>query len=160
MAGTIALVLSIAYLALARLDRLPFVLEAIALFVAIRSLFLTLTHIAPFPTRMVFDSSLFARLDFGGDLFFSGHAGLPFLLALLFWDHVRLRCYFLALSVLFAAVVLLGHLHYSIDVASAYFITFGIYHIALKLFPRDHAVFLDERDRMDPAFPSRSREVR
>ncbi len=37
---------------------------------------------------------------------------------------------FLDFSIVFAVVVLLGHLHYSIDVASAYFITFSIFSLA------------------------------
>jgi hypothetical protein len=37
--------------------------------------------------------------------------------------------------------VLLGHLHYTIDVAAAYFITYGIYDIALYWLPREKALF-------------------
>jgi membrane-associated phospholipid phosphatase len=82
-------------------------------------------------------TSLFPSIFMGDDLFFSGHAGLPFLLALIFWDDVLLRTIFLGFSVLFSIVVLLGHLHYSIDVASAFFITFTIFVIAKKFFKKD-----------------------
>ena len=46
-----------------------------------------------------------------------------------------LRYLFLAWSVFFGIVVLLGHLHYTIDVLSAFFITYGIVDIAKWLFP-------------------------
>ncbi|MCL5009147.1 MAG: hypothetical protein M1400_02270, partial [Patescibacteria group bacterium] len=52
-----------------------------------------------------------------------------------------LRYVFLAASVVFGAAVLLGHLHYSIDVFSAFFITYGIYRIAVKIFPADSKLF-------------------
>ena len=81
-------------------------------------------------------------MNFSGDLFFSGHTGLPFLMALIFWSSPRIRCFFLALSVFFAVTVLLGHLHYSIDVASAYLITYSIFCIARQTFPNDWQRFL------------------
>ncbi len=57
---------------------IPFALKSIALFVIIRSFFISLTHIGPFPQHIAFDSNfIFAKLAFGGDLFFSGHTGLP-----------------------------------------------------------------------------------
>jgi len=66
---------------------------------------------------------------------------LPFLLALIFWDEKYLRYFFIVSSIFFGAIVLLGHYHYSIDVAAAFFITYTIYHIAKKLFPRDFELF-------------------
>jgi len=74
----------------------------------------------------------------GDDLFFSGHVGLTYLMALLLWDTPRLRYIYLAISIMFAAVVLLGHLHYSIDVFAAYFITYSIYILSTRLFKRDY----------------------
>ena len=65
-------------------------------------------------------------------------------MALLFWPNKLLRYFFLACSVFFAIAVLLGHVHYTIDVASAFFITYGVYKIACYLFPRDYALFLLE----------------
>ncbi len=122
--------------------KLPFTLKAIALFVLVRSLFIILTHIAPFPNQAVMaPNRLIHWFTFGGDLFFSGHTGLPFLLAIIFWPERPLRYFFLAASVLFAVVVLLGHYHYSIDVLSAFFITYAIAHLAIWLFPRDHKLF-------------------
>lgn len=73
-------------------------------------------------------------MNFGGDLFFSGHTGLPFLVALIFWSSPRIRYFFLALSMFFAVTVLLMHLYSSIDVASAYFITYTIFSIAKHIF--------------------------
>jgi hypothetical protein len=120
----------------------PFVLKSISLFVLIRSVFITLTHIGPFPTEVVINPQSFINyFVFGGDLFFSGHTGLPFLLALIFWNEKRLRNIFIFASLLFGAVVLLAHLHYTIDVLSAFFISYGIYHIAIKLFGKDYEAF-------------------
>ena len=118
--------------------RIPFSLKAIATFVLIRSVFITLTHIAVFPTHEFIPTTGFMSYFISADdLFFSGHTGLPFLLALIFWDEKYLRYFFILSSIFFGAVVLLGHYHYSIDVAAAFFITYTIYHISEKLFPKD-----------------------
>lgn len=50
------------------------------------------------------------------DLFFSGHTDSTLLLALYSWRHPRLRALALALHAAVVASVLLGHVHYSIDV--------------------------------------------
>ncbi len=103
---------------------------------------LTLTHLAPFAPHIANDfGPVINRAFFGDDLFFSGHTGLPFLAALGFWDWPFQRYFYLGLSIFFGAIVLLGHYHYSIDVASAFFITYGIYDIAKWLFPKDYALF-------------------
>jgi membrane-associated phospholipid phosphatase len=74
----------------------------------------------------------------GHDLFFSGHVGLTFLMALLLWDTPKLRYIYLAISAVFAVVVLLGHLHYSIDVLGAYFITYSVYMLSMRIFKKDY----------------------
>jgi membrane-associated phospholipid phosphatase len=63
-------------------------------------------------------------------------------LALIFWENKILRIVFLSFSIMFAIIVLLGHLHYSIDVLSAFFITFSIFHICKFLFKKDWQLFL------------------
>jgi hypothetical protein len=127
----------------------PFIMDSIAFFTLIRSFFVSLTHISPFPTRALIESAFFQHSWFNGiftgnDLFFSGHTGVPFLLALIFWKNKTLRYVFLGFSVVFAVVVLLGHLHYSIDVASAYFITYTIFHLCQVVFKKDWELFLKE----------------
>lgn len=123
--------------------RIPFVVKSTAIFIIIRSVFISLTHIGPFPTALALHSNIIKDFTFGGDLFFSGHTGLPFLMALIFWKNIRLRIFFLASSIVFGLIVLLGHLHYSIDVFSAFFITYSIFHIARYMFPKDYRLFLD-----------------
>jgi hypothetical protein len=148
--GTILFVIFGAGLLAAHPKRIPFALHTLALFYFIRAGFISLTHLGPFPSSMgnTFDfGAIASRFFFGGDLFFSGHVGLAFLMALIFWRERNLRFIFLASSAYFGIIVLLGHLHYSIDVASAFFITYGIFHIAEWLFPKDRALFLaDEAD--------------
>lgn len=123
--------------------RIPLVIKSIAIFVLIRSVFISLTHIGPFPTNIYVESDITRMFIFGGDLFFSGHTGLPFLMALVFWKHMHYRILFIASAILFGVVVLLGHLHYTIDVVSAFFITYTIFHIAKFLFPKDYVLFCE-----------------
>lgn len=124
--------------------QIPFVLKSIALFVFIRSIFINLTNIGPYPDNdfLALNSDFIKKFTFGGDLFFSGHTGLPFLMSLIFWKNKVLRITFILTSIAFGMAVLLGHLHYSIDVFAAFFITEGIYRIAEKIFAKDHKLFL------------------
>jgi hypothetical protein len=119
--------------------RISFVFKSTALFVLIRSAFIVLTHLGPYPDHShIGRHDLLRSFNIGGDLFFSGHTGLPFLIALIFWDEKWIRYTFLAASIVFGASVILGHLHYSIDVFAAFFITYSIFHIAKKIFPADY----------------------
>lgn len=122
-------------------QKISFTLKSIALFILIRSAFISLTHIGPFPSHINLDSSLINKFTFSGDLFFSGHTGFPFLMSLLFWKNKFLRCLFIAASVFFGTVMLLSHMHYSIDVLGAFFITYTIYHLSEKLFKKDKQLF-------------------
>lgn len=121
--------------------RIPFTVKSIALFVFIRSIFISLTHIGPFPTMVIIDSNLLKNFTFGADLFFSGHTGFPFLMALIFWENTYLRVLFILSAIMFGIVVLLAHLHYSIDVLSAFFITYTIYHMCVALWKKDKVFF-------------------
>ncbi len=143
--GPFLMWLFVAALLLKEPKTIPFTLKSIALFVLIRSVFITLTHIGPFPDQMQITDGLtiIRKFTFGGDLFFSAHTGLPFLMALIFWQHKKLRYFFSFCAVLFAVVVLMGHLHYSIDVMAAFFITYSIYHICLTFFKKDREVFFN-----------------
>lgn len=124
---------------------IPFALYSIGLFFLIRSGFVSLTHLAPFEPHTTVDFGVrITKMFFGGDRFFSGHTGLPFLGALIFWHYPLIRYFYLGGSIFFGTIVLMGHLHYSIDVFAAFFITHGIYHIALFLFPSARALFLED----------------
>ncbi len=140
--GSIIFWIFIILLCLFRPNRIPFTTKSVAVFTLIRSLFISITHIGPFPTRIVVDSNILAKFTFAGDLFFSAHTGLPFLMALLFWDDIRLRILFITSAILFGVIVLMAHLHYSIDVLSAFFITYTIFHISIRVFPKDYQAFL------------------
>ncbi len=139
--GSLVFIIFVIYLLTREPKVIPFVLKSAALFIVIRSFFIILTHFGPFPERAAMDSfiSVFTTPT---DLFFSGHTGMPFLFALIFWRQKILRYVFLSSSIVAGISVLLAHYHYSIDVASAYFITFGIFHIAQRLFKKDYDLFL------------------
>lgn len=141
--GPVVLILFVALLCVIRPQKLPFILKSTALFIVIRSVFISITHIGPFPDQMVIVSgaSIIKDFTFGGDLFFSAHTGLPFLMALIFYKNKTLKYLFISIAVLFGAVVLLSHRHYSIDVLSAFFITYTIYSIAIRLFKSDLVIF-------------------
>jgi len=140
-----------------RPNRLPFALKAIALFLLVRAVFVALTHMAPSPIDPQQPAPFFNSIFYGGDLFFSGHTGLPFLAALAFWHIPQWRMFYLALTGFFGLIVLLGHYHYSIDVLAALFITHGIFQISCWLFGRDYALF---RSRENQAAPRPKRTSR
>ncbi|TSA44914.1 hypothetical protein D4R51_02885 [bacterium] len=124
---------------------IPFTIKSIALFTVIRSIFISLTHIGPFPSHIqVTATGLLGAFTSGNDLFFSGHTGLPFLLALIFWENKYLRWLFIASSLFFGVIVLIAHLHYSIDVFAAFFITYTIYRVAGVLFKKDREMLLKD----------------
>lgn len=139
--GSLALWIFVGFLGLIEPKRFPFTIKSLALFVLIRSVFISLTHIGPFPTSVAITSDILKNFTFGADLFFSGHTGSPFLMALIFWDDIYLRFIFIASAIIFGVVVLMGHLHYSIDVLSAFFITYAIYRIAEIVFKNDKKIF-------------------
>lgn len=137
---------------IARPREIPFWLKAVSLFVFIRSGFIIMTHIGPFPHAPIRDPySILYSFTFGADLFFSGHTGLPFLMALMYWRSPTLRAFFLFSSVAFGLTVLIGHLHYSIDVFGAFFITYSIYHLARYFFPEEHDLFLSQSVPLEKA---------
>lgn len=147
VAGTLLLIMVILLLFLNKPQRVPFGLFTLALFFFIRSAFTVATHVAAYPIPSGNTPDLNSAMGkfvfgFGGDLFFSAHTAVPFLMALLFWQNPKLRYLFLLWSVFFGVVVLLGHLHYTIDVFAAYFITYGIYELAVRFFPRTYAYWL------------------
>ncbi|MCX6763461.1 MAG: phosphatase PAP2-related protein [Candidatus Moranbacteria bacterium] len=125
--------------------RIPFILKSLALFVFIRSIFITLTHLGPAPSQTYLDpNDLLADLNFGKDFFFSGHTGIPFLLALAFWKEKIVRYVSILAAIILGSSMILGHLHYSIDVLSAFFITYAIFCIAKKAFANDYKLFNSE----------------
>ncbi len=140
--GPIILFSIVAIICLYHPKKVSFIIKNIALFTIIRSIFISLTHLGPFPTQAISESTNFiSKFTFGGDLFFSGHTGIPFLMALVFWGYKPLRYLFIIDSIFMGTVVLLGHYHYSIDVLAAFFITYSIYHISLYLFKKDKDMF-------------------
>lgn len=142
--GTFFMVIVSVFILLAHPKRIPFALHALTLFILIRSAFTLMTHLGAPEASYVSDfSETITQSFFGADQFFSGHTGMPFIGALAFWGvNNKVAWLFFASSIYFAVIVLLGHIHYTIDVMSAFFITYGIYHIALWLFPKERALFL------------------
>ena len=143
--GAVLFFIFVVWLLILDPNKIPFVIKSIAVFILIRSVFITLTHLAVPPQHSLLSwNNMFDEITSGNDLFFSSHTGMPFLMALIFWNNKRLRIFFIALAFMFGVSVLLGHLHYSIDVFAAFFITYGIWHITMWLFPKDHKLFLEK----------------
>ncbi len=148
--GTLLLTFAIVILFSTKPQYLNFGLKAIALFVIIRSFFISLTHLGANPGQLQFDPSTIGYWLYNvlyntrGDYFFSGHTGIPVLMALIFWPEKKWRYIFLATSCVSGAMVLMAHLHYSIDVFAAPFMTYGIFTIAKHLFPKDYALTKDQ----------------
>jgi hypothetical protein len=115
-------------------EKIPFVLLAFSLFMIIRSACISFTHIGV-PTDHIQPLTENSVFLFQNDLFFSAHTGAPFLGALIVWKKKYIRITLLLISVLMAFTVLAMRLHYSIDIIGAYFISYGIFHLAEHIYP-------------------------
>jgi len=111
---------------------LLFTFKTLTVFVLVRSFFMVITHVGIYPGQTVpgpgFFDHLYVVLNLQTGYFFSAHTGLPFLMALIF----------ICLSLLFGVSVLLAHVHYSIDVFAAPFMTYGIFKLSEFFFKKEY----------------------
>ncbi|MEK7287473.1 MAG: phosphatase PAP2-related protein, partial [Elusimicrobiota bacterium] len=113
-------------------DRIIYLLWMFALLISLRGLFIILTPMGQPKGAFPIESFLFEKMGqymtFGNDLFFSSHTAMPFL-SFLIYRNIWARVIFLLFSLTMALAVLLCRYHYSIDVASAFFITYALVRI-------------------------------
>ncbi len=147
--GALILTLVGLLLLIAKPRYILFTVKSIAVFIIVRSFFISLTHLGVDPHQLILDTNNIGYniynflYNTSGDFFFSGHTGLPFLLALIFWEQRWWRNFFLLVSLVFGVSVLLAHIHYSIDVFAAPFMTYGIFTISRKLFAKDYQLITE-----------------
>ncbi|MGD0328277.1 MAG: phosphatase PAP2-related protein [Minisyncoccia bacterium] len=138
----ITLVVATLFIVFFRPRYILFSLKALAILIIVRALFMSLTHIGIYPGHIDpgpgFFDNIYSYFNLQTGFFFSGHTGLPFLMSLIFWRERFLRNILLSLTLIFGIAVLFAHVHYSIDVLAAPFMTYGIFKIAQYLFPRDY----------------------
>ncbi len=135
--GYLALVgLLFAYPLFFHIRMLHAVVSQFSLLVVLRSIFMIFTHLeTPRDAVPAHFPWIFEGLSFQNDMFFSGHTAIPFLGFFLFKDS-PIRHVFLGGSIVMAIVVLGMHMHYSIDVFSAFFIAYCSYRMGMRAFDR------------------------
>jgi hypothetical protein len=140
--GALAAIALSFFLVLLKPSYFLFTIKAAAMLTITRAFFISLTHLGIYPNEIVpsngFWDSIYVAFNLQTGYFFSSHTGLPFLMALIFWNERFWRFLFFALSALFGISVLLAHVHYSIDVFAAPFIAYGVFKAAEYLFPEDY----------------------
>jgi hypothetical protein len=140
--GALIAIVASCMLILAKPEYLLFTLKAAAIFIATRAVFISVTHIGIYPGQVgpdptgIFDRS-YTGLGLEAGFFFSGHTGLPFLMALIMWDEKFWRYAYIILSIVFGIAVLFAHVHYTIDVLAAPYMSYGIYKMSQYFFAED-----------------------
>ena len=146
--GAFAAIAISVILVVAKPQYLLFTLKAAAIFIATRAVFIAVTHIGIYPGQInpdpagIFDRT-YTGLGLEAGFFFSGHTGLPFLMALIFWDKKFWRYAYLVASIIFGIAVLFAHVHYTIDVLAAPYMAYGIYKMSQYFFAEDYKMIGD-----------------
>jgi len=105
-----------------------------SLLILIRSFFVSVTHLKTPVDAFAFNIPKYVSFFFfQNDQFFSGHTAIPFLGFLLFRKE-KIGIFFLIATIVMMATVLFMHVHYSIDVFAALFITYSSYKIGQLFF--------------------------
>lgn len=141
--GALAAIVISFIVVIAKPKYLLFALKATAIFVATRAVFISVTHIGIYPGQVGPDPTgffdhLYTGLGLEAGFFFSGHTGLPFLMALILWDEKFWRYAYLILSVVFGIAVLFAHVHYTMDVLAAPYMSYGIFKMSQYFFAEDY----------------------
>lgn len=125
------------YVIIFKIREAHIVLSQFSLLVLVRSFFLTLTHLGQPAGALVLTNVpwFYQFFNFNNDVFFSAHTAIPFLGFLLFRKD-KIGKFFLLMTFVMAFTVLALHMHYSIDVFSAVFITYGTYKMGEWFFRR------------------------
>lgn len=111
----------------------PFLLWSCALVFFLRALCLPLTEFGMYADAVRIKGS---SLTFGGDLFFSGHVAITSVLLYVLWNNVVVRCALFLLLAAIIAILIKGHLHYSIDIVAAPFFAYGACNMVRVMFPK------------------------
>src|SRR3989344_2803845 len=129
-----------AYIFLFKISKFHVYLSHISLLMLTRSFAMCLTHLkVPENAVQIYWPKFLQVIAFKNDLFFSGHVAFTFIGFLLFKES-KIKWFFIISSIVMAATVLLMHVHYSIDVFSAYFITYGTFVMGEKIFKRIYKI--------------------
>ncbi len=117
-------------------NRLLFAIQLYTLMVLVRIVAMYLFPLEPPVSIIILKDPLVEFLGTGQtltkDLFFSGHTATLFILFLV-CEKKNIKTFFLICTIAIAISVVLQHVHYSIDVFAAVFITYACYKLLLKL---------------------------
>ncbi len=132
--GYMALIVGMFLYPIARCPRMLHVVAIqFSLLLILRSLFMIFMHVStPADSVAVQFPGFFSRFYFENDMFFSGHTAMPFLGFYLFRPN-RVRYVFLVGSIVMGMAALAMHVHYSIDVFAAFFMTYCSYQMGSAL---------------------------
>ncbi len=131
------LITAVLYPLLFDLSKLKGTLFFFSLIVFTRACFLVMTHLkSPSEAVPVTFPGMIDSFNFQNDLFFSGHAAVPFTIFLFYSKGEKMRYFFLIGSIVMSVTALLMHRHYTIDVFAAYYIAYATYKIGLIFYNR------------------------